>query len=581
MALLVPNIGELESLRYLVNQQGSVGELRESSPKNLILKLFTCNTTPQEGDVPGNINGALYFEPYATGNQSGYGTAPSTGYPACINNRSDQAYNQNFGILLNGSRWKIATNPGGTETGGGAGPTTASYPEQTFTFTSDAGNVYGYFLVRANNMPVTVQGVPDVGTAAANTQITKTGCVGAIGTDYIILPYVDVATSITGSAGSFSVTVGAAAGIVAGEEVQGAGIGDASVLTVSAVDGSGVFTTTSTSLLKDGQAVAVSGTTAAGSITGYANPTTYWIHSILSPTTFRLSTTPGGGGTNVGSTAGNLAGLTFTAFSGAKVVGVSGTTVFLTKANGAAVVGNGAFRDDRADDLTLGMVVSQTASPNGVGAYTSAAGATGAGTTITVAATAGLQVGMRVRCTAGVGQFAQNTSVTAVNSATTFTVSSAPTVALAGGATVVKGETVICGISKIFPPTLNNGNTVEVAGHRIHLTNNLIANITTASGNADVHFDCSKVTTSSAHGLVAGDIIYIARGTGNTTTAPDTYTVHSVASTTVFTTTPALFGTGSCSLYSSIMYAERFTNGPYAIQNNGDQIKITLNISLA
>jgi hypothetical protein len=28
------------------------------------------------------------------------------------------------------------------------------------------------------------------------------------------------------------------------------------------------------------------------------------------------------------------------------------------------------------------------------------------------------------------------------------------------------------------------------------------------------------------------------------------------------------------------MYAERFTNGPYAIQNNGDQIKITLNVAL-
>jgi hypothetical protein len=28
------------------------------------------------------------------------------------------------------------------------------------------------------------------------------------------------------------------------------------------------------------------------------------------------------------------------------------------------------------------------------------------------------------------------------------------------------------------------------------------------------------------------------------------------------------------------MYAERFSNGPYEIQNNGDQIRITLNIAL-
>lgn len=578
MALLVPNIGELESLRYLVNQQGSIGELREAAPRNLILKLFTSNTTPAEGDVP---SASAYFEPYATGNTNTYGTAPSTGYPACINNRGDQAYNQNYGILLNGSRWKIATNPGGTETGGGAGPTTATYPEQTFTFTSDAGSVYGYYLIRANNMPVTVQGVVDAATAAANTQISKTGCVGAIGTDYIILPYNDISTSISGTGGAFSVTVGSASGIAAGQEVQGAGIGTSTVLSVSAVDGSGVFTVSSTSLLKEGQAVGVVGTTANGAITGYSNPTTYWIHSILSGTTLRLSTTPGGGGTWVGSTSGSLTGLTFTAYAGAKVVGVSGTTVFLSRANVGSPTGNAAFREDRSDNLTLGMVVSQTASPNGVGAYTSAAGATGSGSTITVGSTAGLLVGMRVRVTAGVGQFAQNTVVTAVNTATTFTVSSAPIVALSGGASVVKGETVIVGISKIYPATLNNGSVVEVAGHRVHLSNNLVANITTASGNDEVLFDCSKVTTTAAHGLVAGDIIYVARGTGNSTTAPDTYTIHSVASTTEFTTTPALFGTGSCTLYSSIMYAERFTNGPYAIQNNGDQIKITLNISLA
>jgi hypothetical protein len=28
------------------------------------------------------------------------------------------------------------------------------------------------------------------------------------------------------------------------------------------------------------------------------------------------------------------------------------------------------------------------------------------------------------------------------------------------------------------------------------------------------------------------------------------------------------------------MFSESFTNGPYKIQNNGDQIKITLNVSL-
>ena len=71
--------------------------------------------------------------------------------------------------------------------------------------------------------------------------------------------------------------------------------------------------------------------------------------------------------------------------------------------------------------------------------YTSAAGATSSTTTITVASTVGLQVGMTVTVSAGVGVFAANTTVTAINTATTFTVSTAPTTALSGGASVVSG----------------------------------------------------------------------------------------------------------------------------------------------
>lgn len=53
MALLVPNIGEVESLRYLLNSTHNI-------PRNLILKLFTSNTTPQESDVPSQTN---YYGP--------------------------------------------------------------------------------------------------------------------------------------------------------------------------------------------------------------------------------------------------------------------------------------------------------------------------------------------------------------------------------------------------------------------------------------------------------------------------------------------------------------------------------------
>ena len=132
MALLVPNIGEIESLRYLIAQNNFVADLEDTSPRNLVLKLFTSNTTPAEGDVP---TATSYFEPYIDGNVNGYGTTANTGYPVCVNNRGDQDYNQQYGILLNGARWVIKNVGSGT---------TATYPEQTFTFTGPAGNIYGY-----------------------------------------------------------------------------------------------------------------------------------------------------------------------------------------------------------------------------------------------------------------------------------------------------------------------------------------------------------------------------------------------------------------------------------------------------
>lgn len=334
MALLVPNIGELESLRYLVANNNHVPALGDQSPRNLVLKLFTSNTTPAESDVPSPT---AYFEPYGVGNTNAYGYTPTTGYPFCVNNRTDQAYTQQTGILLNGSRWTIAQVGSGT---------TATYPEQTFTFTGNAGDVYGYYVTRANNMPTTVQGV------------------------------------------------------VHGSDV-------------------GIGTTVSLGNNSD------------------------------------------------------------------PVIGVIGNSYLTVDAN------------QSVDGITLGMVVG-------------------------------------------------------------------------GNAGIVEGTKVI---------------GVDRALKVIYLDNALIDNIQVAT-DPDVTFSFSKISATN-HGLVAGDILYVAAGTANTTTASATYTVFDVPNNNEFTTTPALNptqnavgGAGTCTLYSSIMYAERFTNGPYTIQNNGDQIKITLNVAL-
>ena len=463
MALLVTDQGEIDSLRTLLNSTHTI-------PRNLVLKLYTSNTTPSESDVPSSTT---YFEPYNASNASGYGSAPSTGYPEVENNRTeeDQDFTGQYGILLNGNRWNITTevnavdtqNATGTAgtyaisvpdssnikkgdyaegagipantyvvdiqgtdlelsqqltadmtavaTNFGRGRTTASYPEKVFTFTSAAGSVYGYYLARANNMPVALQGVADGGSVAAGTTIAKTGCKGVIGFNYINLLDVDVTPTITsGTSGTFEIAVDSAASIEAGQRVSGTGIA-----------------------------------------------------------------------------------------AGTTVVGVSGTNVYLSKALTGAASGTATFKVDVAKDLTPGMAVSQTATPNGIAATTVITG--------------------------------------------------------------IDYETV----------------TGEI-GPRVYLSEVLVDNIQVSNGNDQVKFDFSKVT-ATAHALNVGDVIYIAQGTTSTIAAAH-YTVDTVADANTFTTTPALQGTGDVTLYDSIFFAERFTNGPYAIQNNGDQIKVTLNVSL-
>ena len=98
MSLLFPNQGEQIALEYIVNKNGDTS--------NLTLRLFTNNHTPDEADT-----------------ESDYTEASGFGYSA---------------ISLTGSSWTIT--PGD--------PTTASYAQQTFTFTGALGNVYGYYLTR-------------------------------------------------------------------------------------------------------------------------------------------------------------------------------------------------------------------------------------------------------------------------------------------------------------------------------------------------------------------------------------------------------------------------------------------------
>jgi hypothetical protein len=103
--------------------------------------------------------------------------------------------------------------------------------------------------------------------------------------------------------------------------------------------------------------------------------------------------------------------------------------------------------------------------------YTSTAGATSSGATITVGSTTGLVAGMLLEVTSGVGVFPANTTVVNVPTLTTFVASAAPTTALSGGATVITATgsehqifniSVVQGTPKAFKAFV--GSPVRVSG---------------------------------------------------------------------------------------------------------------------
>ena len=90
--------------------------------------------------------------------------------------------------------------------------------------------------------------------------------------------------------------------------------------------------------------------------------------------------------------------------------------------------------------------------------YSASATATAASTLITVASTTGLAVGM-VPTATGTGVFAANTTITAINSSTTFTVSTAPSTPIAISDTIKARFSVV--ISSVWPDLTSVTTTQE------------------------------------------------------------------------------------------------------------------------
>lgn len=223
MPLLVPNIGEQQSLRYLVNYS-------HNKPTNLVLKLISSASAtpwsnPTENDTPASLRTAAFQEPY-TFASGGSAAASPFGYPVAA-----APYTNQFGKLLDGGNW-TCTAAEGTDT------TTASYPEQTFNFTAGSVYIHGYMVSRANsviqpfknNLTAAVSIAANATLTGTTASATATGGPNGFATNTLGSVYVQVsAVAITaGSSGGFNIanfTVAAATGILVGQYAIGTNVG--------------------------------------------------------------------------------------------------------------------------------------------------------------------------------------------------------------------------------------------------------------------------------------------------------------------------------------------------------------------
>ena len=96
MALVVPNVGEAKLLKYMLNNEAALNE---------VLHLYSNDPSLSQSSVIGDFSEV---------SAAGYGA-----------------------VTLSGGTWTFST-------------ATASYPEQTFTFTTSA-TAYGYYVTTTSN----------------------------------------------------------------------------------------------------------------------------------------------------------------------------------------------------------------------------------------------------------------------------------------------------------------------------------------------------------------------------------------------------------------------------------------------
>ncbi len=311
-------------------------------------------TTPSEpviNDLGGStLDNAIYNRFYG---QAYISPAIGTSTNVNLNNGHFQIFPISAGLTLNFTNWpesgqyaKVTlilsssngnthnvsfSTTGGTIVKGNTGasangfPTTFTVPYsidsyavssasgQDILFLSNTVNIQpGNTVTAGYSIPSnrTVESVdPNSGSVTLNDNLatTQVGTVSAIGTNVTL-----DGVSIVGTSGQF---ICEKTTLVAGEKIRISGTitnNPTITGTINITSTSGEFTCSTPTDLRVGQSITISGTVSPGigSITGYTNPTTYYIIDTNGTTIFQLSSTPSGSG--ITTVTGATTGLSFT-----------------------------------------------------------------------------------------------------------------------------------------------------------------------------------------------------------------------------------------------------------------------------
>lgn len=399
---------------------------------------------------------------------------------------------------LDGSgSWSI---PGG---GGGGGAAGGSNTQVQFNSSGLLAGDPGFTYVGSSTQTLTL------GTSTTSPTIAATQAGSGGGTTLTING--SAAASSSGTTGGLITLTGGNAGTSGGIATHGTVTGGSGYVATQTLSGvaisatTGKFTcTAATRTLAINQTVTISGTKGGGgTITGYTDPTTYFIIATTNGSTdFTLSTTQGGAA--ITTTTGTPTGLTYTDANGTNTT--TYTAVPLTGGTGTGAIAtistvSGAVTTVTITTAGTGYTVGDTLSASNTNL-----GGVGSGFSVPVSTTNG-SIGGGVTVTGGVGTNISAGGTVSLNGGATNPGALTNVIATAGAVNIVGG------ISTVAAASL--GSTTTVQGGGVSITGGIgTANGTNTTGGPITI--TGGAGTINGVGNVGGGSVNITGGASNT-----------------------------------------------------------------